>query len=174
MRRLTVLFLVLSMLSPAPGARAAVLVHMPLDDLIRNADLVVRAKVLSSQAFREGDDGHIYTRHTLAVSEYLKGKGDGQLRVVTMGGEMGDVGQLIPGEARLVPGEEAVLCLAAARADYVVFNMGQGKFAMSLDGEDLVLEQQLKGIRFAGQKSAPAAIRMPLSEFRGVVQKVAE
>jgi hypothetical protein len=174
MRRLTLLFLVLSLLTPALVAKAAVLVHMPLDDLIRNADLVVRAKVLSSQAFRHGEDGHIYTRHTLAVTEYLKGKGDGQATVVTMGGEMEEVGQLVPGEARLVAGEEVVLCLAAARQDHVVFNMGQGKFAMSLDGDDVVLQQQLKGIRFAGQKAAPAAVKMTLKKFRQVVQKVSE
>lgn len=174
MRRLTFLLLVLSMLSLTVGVRAAVLLHMPLDDLIRNADLVVRVKVLSSESFRHGEEGHIYTRHSLTVTEYLKGEGKERLTVVTMGGEVGDVGQLIPGEARLVPGEEAVLCLAAARSDYVVFNMGQGMFSMSLDGDDIVLEQQLKGIRFAGQKSVPAAIRMSLSQFREVVQKVAE
>jgi len=166
--------LLLSLLTPGVAARAAVLVHMPLDDLIRNADLVVRGKVLTSQPFRHGDDGHIYTRHTLEVMEYLKGKGDGRVTVVTMGGEMEDIGQLVPGEARLVPGEEAVLCLAKAREDYVVYNMGQGKFGMSLEGEEIVLEQQLKGISFAGQKSIPAAVRLSLPKFRQVVRKVVE
>ncbi len=174
MRRLGLFILVLSMLTPVIAARAAVLVHMPLDDLIRNAELVVRGKVLSSQPFQHGDDGHIYTRHVVEVSEYLKGKGEGRVTVVTMGGEMEEVGQLVPGEARLVVGEEAVLCLAAARQDFVVFNMGQGKFAMSLEGDDIVLQQQLKGIRFAGQKSAPAAVKMTLKKFRTVVRKVSE
>jgi hypothetical protein len=174
MRRLSFLFLVLSLLTPTVAAKAAVLVHLPLDDLIRNADLVVRGKVLHSQPFRHGDDGHIYTRHTLEVTEYLKGKGDGRVTVVTMGGEMEEVGQLVPGEARLVAGEETVLCLAMARQDYVVFNMGQGKFAMSLEGDEVVLQQQLKGIRFAGQKSAPAAVKLTLKKFRRVVQKVSE
>lgn len=174
MRRLTFLIAVVLLLSPAVVARAAVLVHMPLDDLIRNADLVVRGKVISSQSFRPGDKGRIYTRHTLDVSEYLKGEGDGKVTVVTMGGEMEDVGQLVPGEARLTPGEEVVLCLAAAQQDYVVYSMGQGKFAMSLDGEDIVLRQQLKGIHFAGRKGLPAPIRLTLPKFRGVVRKVVE
>jgi hypothetical protein len=154
------------------SAQAAVLVYLPLDDLVRNADAVVHGKVLSSQAFQTGEEGRIYTRHTLAVTEYLKGQGEKQITVVTMGGEMEEFGQVIPGEARLTAGEEVVLCLARSATDYVVFNMSQGQFALSLKEGQVTVTQQLKGVQFVGRKGAVAPVEMGLKDFRKMVNQV--
>ncbi len=150
----------------------AALVYLPLDDLVRNADVVVHGKVLSSQAFQDGDEKRIYTRHTLAVSEYLKGQGEKQLTVVTMGGEMEEFGQVIPGEASLTAGEEVVLCLARSANDYVVFNMSQGQFNLSLKEGQVTVAQQLKGVQFVGRKGPVAPVVMSLDSFRKIVHQV--
>ncbi len=172
----TVLALLLGLFSLS--ATAAVLVYRPLDDLVRNADAVVHATVLSSKSFQAEEEGRIYTRHTLLVSEYLKGEGAKEVTVVTLGGELEEIGQIVPGEARFKVGEEVVLCLRKATGtDFVVLNMTQGKFRVEKKADGPTLVQDTKGALFLGRdskKSVPAPAEMTLDAFRGVVRRVLE
>lgn len=170
----TPLLVVAALMLVTASAQAAVIVYLPLDDLVRNADAVVHGKVLKSQAFKDASGERIYTRHTVQVKEYLNGKGDETVSVVTMGGELEDIGQLVPGEARLTVGEEVVLVLAKAQSDYVVYNMAQGQFALRLEKDVLTVTQQLKGLHFVGRKVTPTPVTMPLDDFRKVVRKVSQ
>lgn len=157
---------------------AAVMVRMPLDDLIRGSTVVVHGKVVSSTPFRNEENGRIYTSHVVEVLEYLRGDGDKSIRVVTMGGELEDFGQIVPGEAKLAVGEEVVLCLLKApeHDGFVVYGMSQGKFRVEKHDEKEVLVRDYKGILFIGEKNAlsPKVTNLPFETFRQLVKSLAK
>ncbi len=142
----------------ATSVSAAVVVRMPLDDLVGNADLVVRGVTLGSRSYVDGDTRRIMTRHSFRVDEYLKGKDLGIVDVVTLGGEMEDIGQIVPGEARLPEGQELVLCLKRGPQGYYVLGMAQGAFQVIRHPEGWKLKRALGGLLFLGEKiRRPAA-----------------
>ena len=157
----------------ATAANAAVVLRMPLDDLVRNADLVVRGEVTKAKAYMDKEEGRIYTVHTFKVAQTLKGKATEEIEVVTMGGELEDIGQLIPGSARLLKGQEAVLCLQKVSAGFAVVGMAQGKFVVDRGKPDLVtVKRDLKGLHFVGQgKDQQQADEMPLATFEEMVRR---
>lgn len=136
----------------ATAAFGAVVVRMPLDDLVGNADAVVRGVPLGSKSYVDEDTQRIMTRHSFRVDEYLKGKDLGIVDVVTLGGEMEDIGQIVPGEARLQEGQELVLCLKKGPQGYYVLGMAQGVFQVIRHPEGWTLKRTLGGLLFLGEK----------------------
>jgi len=136
----------------ASSVSAAVVVRMPLDDLVGNADIVVRGIALGSKSYVDADTQRIMTRHSFRVDEYLKGKDLGIVDVVTLGGEMEDIGQIVPGEARLKEGQELVLCLKKGPQGYYVLGMAQGLFQVIRHPEGWKLKRTLGGLLFLGEK----------------------
>ncbi|MBM4353760.1 MAG: hypothetical protein FJ109_08185 [Deltaproteobacteria bacterium] len=174
MRRLVTTALLLALMTMAQAAPAAVMVRMTLDDLVSQADLVVRGTVQSARSFRDSKTGKVMTTHQVRVDEMLKGKPVETVAVVTLGGELEDIGQIVPGEARLDDGEEVVLCLRSGDLGYSVVAMSQGKFQVMKDGEVATLRRDLGDILFVGTKkgSVPAQDSIPLDTFRELVRRV--
>lgn len=143
------LFITLSSLS----ASAAVVVRLPLDDLVTNSTLVVRGTVLSGESFLDEVTGKIMTRHAFRVEETLKGERQETVSIVTLGGELGDLGQIVPGEARLLPGEEMVLCLKKGPDGYAVTGMSQGAFRVFRLEEGWKIRRDLGGLFFVGENN---------------------
>lgn len=159
------------------SAFAALGVRMPLSDLVANADAVVRGTIAGSKSYLDDKSGRIYTRHTLQVSDWLRGSGEREVTVVTMGGELEDLGQLVPGEARFFSGEEVVLCLKSHRGHFVTMGMAQGKFRVEKAKGQLVLVRDLSGIRFLGEKEdgpRKRADKLSYSQFLDLVKSVAK
>ncbi|MBX7096893.1 MAG: hypothetical protein K1X89_04190 [Myxococcaceae bacterium] len=89
-----------------------------LEDRVRLADRVVLAQVLRSQTRAEhGDARRLKTFTELAVGEDYKGRGPLSLTVVQLGGELGQVSERIPGDARFEAGQVAVLFLRCGGSD---------------------------------------------------------
>ena len=173
--RVTLLLFIMLLSAPA---FAAVTIEMPLDDLIRNADAVVHGTVKVSKSFREQGDSRINTEHTIEVKEYLKGAGETRIKVRTLGGEVGDFGQLVPGEARFKQDEEVVLCLVKDKEAYVVLSLAQGKFRVDRpEGKEPVLVRDYSGLLFVGEKgfSKPKPTRtIPFRTMRELILKVTD
>lgn len=143
----TVLFL-----SSALPAEAAVGVRMPLPDLVSSSALVVRGKVTQSVPYRDASTKRIMTRHTLQVAEVWKGKAGSVVTVSTLGGELEELGQWVPGEAVFEPEQEVVAFLvAAAPGEFVVNAMAQGLFRVVLQEGRLRAVRDLSGILFVGE-----------------------
>ncbi len=157
----------------AQSAQAAVMVRMTLDDLVHESDLVIRGTVLSSKSFKDARTGKVMTTHQVRVDETMKGSAVNQVAVVTLGGELEDIGQIIPGEARLDDGEEVVLCLQSGQLGYSVVAMAQGKFKVVKDGQVTTLRRDLADILFVGTRkgSVPPQDSLPLDTFRELVRR---
>lgn len=159
-------------------AYAVVAVRLPLDDLVRDATAVVRGTVVMSEPYMDEELGRIFTRHTVKVDEYLKGKGGVEVTVVTMGGELEDIGQLVPGETRFHKGEKVVLCLRPGHRHHVVVGMSQGKFRVATrDKGEVFLQRDLSGVKLVGEpgdRPKKSREEIPFEQFRELVRSLAK
>ncbi len=144
-RPATVLGCVLALL--ATDARASVVVELDLPGLVQNAERVVVGRVATAVA--EQTDGRIITRARVVVSETLKGATATEIVVVSPGGEVGALGQWVPGAPRLAAGDEVLLFLeprplvatrnaplptvTRAAPEFQVVGLAQGLYRVTLD-----------------------------------------
>lgn len=163
-RSARILGLVCGIAAAAP-AHAAVVAPLDLPDLCRDAALIVHGVVTAEEsAWREG---HIVTRVTIAVQKTLKGTRQRSVSISLLGGVVGGIGQIAPGEATLATGEEVVLFAEPAGAGELrVVGMAQGVFHIGKDG---TAAQRRSGLTFAGR--APPAPVYPLRALLVAIRK---
>ena len=114
---------------------------LSVEELTREAELVVRGRVLSKSCQRD-DAGRVYTRVECQVEEVWKGRSAGDpLVIVHSGGSIGRQRLTVPNQVEFQVGEEAVVFLRLnQRGEGVCLGMAQGKFRVwpdSSTGETL-------------------------------------
>lgn len=102
--------LVLTLLLLPLSLRATVVSPPQFDDLVGQADYVVRAKVtaVTSEWQTDGDNTHIITKVTLAVSDVIKGTPPQPLVLQMLGGTVDGVTMRVEGAPRFNVGEENI------------------------------------------------------------------
>ncbi len=151
----------------AGAASATVLVEVPLEDMVVDADAIVVATVERSGAqLVLGPEAEPHTVTTLRVERWLKGPGGDRVVVRERGGIVQDRGMWIDGTPRYAPGERVLLFLERRpdRPDqYRTYGMVQGKFRIisGIGGAPDTVVRDLDGVGLAhwsdGQMSvAPA------------------
>ncbi|HEX7601730.1 MAG TPA: hypothetical protein VF316_09000 [Polyangiaceae bacterium] len=118
----------------ATDADASVSVAVLFDGLVASSASV--DVVTPAEAHAVWEDGRIYTYTRVHVDVAVAGSlaGGSDVWVQTMGGEIGDIGQLVEGEAVLVPGKSSMLFLKPAQSGtFVVTARGQGQFPVRID-----------------------------------------
>jgi hypothetical protein len=116
----------------ARRAGASQFVAVSLTELVRSSHHVwVGVPTESHAEWIETPVGKLIVTHTRVgcEREVLRGPGHaGELWVRTLGGSIGKLGQLVPGEARLALGERCLLFLARFEDRHVVNAMAQGHY----------------------------------------------
>ncbi len=112
--------------APADGS---VVQGLELEELTAEADRIVLGRVLFSESFLRRD-GQIWTWHRIEVEREIRGNAPDQREVIveTMGGQIGDIGMRVEGEASFQVGER-VLAFVHGGGPYAAFRtvgMGQG------------------------------------------------
>lgn len=146
MLRTTLLALALCAL-PALALATTVL-PLTRAELAQRADTIVRARVLSRLVVRSERTGRILTRSRLAVLETFKGEPRVELELEQMGGSLGGATLVVPGDAALAGGEEAVLYLRCAdKPRCHLFGLALGKFGVRVgpDGKKQAV-RKLQGL----------------------------
>jgi len=135
--------------------------RMTVDDLAKSSGVVVVGKVQALKSEWNSDKTRIYTRVTLGVDEYLKGQGqDRSVTIMTLGGEIGDVGELYTHVPSFRENESVVVFLEKAQdGTYSVSGGTQGKYIIEND-------------RATGRPVV--AGKSTLEEFRKVVKMAVE
>ncbi|MBN2576934.1 MAG: hypothetical protein JXP73_20390 [Deltaproteobacteria bacterium] len=108
-----------------PAANASLVRALDLAELVRSADQVVVAEVVSVRAAWDSAHRNIYTTVEIAVQESWKGTppGNGRVRIRQPGGVVGDIEMTVHGMPRFSVGERALLFLRHSH----VCGMAQGK-----------------------------------------------
>lgn len=150
--------LLLAFASFAAPSHSTTLQRMSLNQLARVADIVVRARCVSSSARRE--NGAIWTFGEFELVERFQGEPPSRIRVRLPGGHVGGITTLVEDVPQFRPGEEAVLFLEA-RSDgtYGVTAWAEGTFRIRKDSAS--------GREFVTQDSSGVAVFDPTTrQFR--------
>ena len=131
-RRLLALLIV----TLVPVALAAtVLVPAEFREVVNGADLIVYARVSSTEARWSGDRKRVDTLVTLQPGTFLKGSARQTLIVVVPGGTVGRYMNVTVGAPRFDVGDEAVFFLTTRGGDLpAIFGLNQGVFRVSTEG----------------------------------------
>lgn len=156
------------LLALAPFAALATTV-LPLTraDLASRSDTIVRAKVGPRTTVRSERTGRILTRTRLTVLATYKGEAKPELELEQMGGSLDGATLVVPGDARLGSGEEAVLYLRCAGKERChVFGLGLGKYGIRTerDGRKIAV-RDLQGLRSVDGQPLPEEPALPLAQL---------
>jgi hypothetical protein len=170
-------------------ARATVMVEVALEDMIRDAAVIVRGRVIhaGTQMLVREHGMDPATVSTLQVDQWLKGQGGPTLTIRELGGLIGPNGQAggmrIDGTPRYAVGEEVLVFLEADPDDATYFRtyaMAQGKFVVlrGVGGAPDVVARDTATIAFARWARGRMTIHhggrevLPLESFVELVRGV--
>jgi len=145
-----------AVLAVASTASATVMVEVPLEDMIRNADAIVHGTVTRSGVRMAIGDGGMepQTLTTIEVHEWLAGEGGRTVRLRELGGRWQGGGVHYEGTPTYRAGEEVVVFLEPrdeAPHDLRTYAMAQGKFVVrpGVPGAPDTVRRDLSGVAFA-------------------------
>ena len=118
------------------SGRATTARAVTLHDLVQRSTRIAHTTALESWARSEqiGDTRHIVTYSRLRVDESIHGPYDTEVLVRTLGGRIGEVGEIVHGEAELALNESSLVFLRT-NADGIeqVTAMAQGHYPLAVD-----------------------------------------
>lgn len=117
------------------GASLARAVSLP--ELVSGSERALIGTTLGAESrwARVAGRPRIVTESRVRLHEALGGPAEAEVLVRTLGGKVGDIGQVVHGEAVLLVGEAALLFLARSPDDVLgVTAMGQGHYPIRADG----------------------------------------
>ncbi len=143
-------------------------------ELGATATAVVRGRVQDVRSFWNEGHTKILTEIVVAADETYKGAVEGSLRLMQLGGTVGNVRVTAHGALQWTPGEEVLLFVEpAAGGAYQVSGFSQGKFAVERDprtGEAFVVAPAQGDVEMVGTPGGAETVtarleRMPLERF---------
>ena len=160
----------LTVLSAARPARATVMVELALEDMIRDADAVVRGVVEHSSVRMDLRTGQLepWTITRVRTSAWLKSSSrapeDGVVEIEELGGVWNGGGSWIDGTPRYRANEEVVVLLKRDREGHLrTLGMVQGKFVVrrGVPGVQTVIVRDLSSVGFARWVDGQMTIGQP-------------
>jgi hypothetical protein len=115
-------------------AEASVMIAVPFDALVKDADAVAVVLPLESKSVWE--DGRITTYTRVKVDKGVAGEtGASEVWIRTLGGVVGKIGQLVDGEPVLAPSKPSLLFLRRFKAgdNWEVSARAQGQYPVLVD-----------------------------------------
>ena len=122
----------------ASTACATLMRPLGIDELARQADLIIQGTVIDKMSLRD-EAGRIYSRVNVRVSEVWKGalptnSAGGSLTIVQSGGTVGSVREEVSGNVQYDAGEEFVAFLVFnQQGEPITIGLCQGKFRVWRD-----------------------------------------
>ncbi len=140
--------ILVALLSVAP-AKGSVVEGLELEELAVEADRIVLGRVLFSESFLRRD-GQIWTWHRIEVERGIGGSAPAEDEVIveTMGGQIGEIGMRVEGEASFAVGER-VLVFVHGGGPYKAFRtvgMGQGVMRVRRENGVDTVRQSREGL----------------------------
>lgn len=162
MRRVLVLFALLVLLPATTTPAATGPPHHGLADLVRAADAVYAGVITARRADWSPDGKQILTYYVLEVGETLKGPPLQQFAFTELGGEVGPIGQAVPGTPVYRVGDEVVIFTHAESGRVMTLWWTEGRLPI------------VRGARGEPLVQVPGAFApLPYATFREQVRRLA-
>jgi hypothetical protein len=141
-------------------AHATQVIQLTPQELASESVLVVDGKVSGVRSYWNEDRSKIFTETTVAVASTYKGSAPASVRVVQIGGVVGNVRMTAHGALQWKKGEEVLLFLEPATpGTYQVAGFSQGKFLIERDARN-----GKAFVKHAAPVDAPGATKATASE----------
>lgn len=119
-------------------AGATTVLKLPLEEMARRADLVVRAQVREAQVAQDDQGLPTHTVVVLDVLEVMKGQPTSPvLRLALPGGQNAAGFRNVHGMPGFDPGEEVVLLLERTSVGWIPMGLSEGKYTVRRDVGDV-------------------------------------
>lgn len=148
--------LALTMAALIPSAAlATIILPQTIEEMARESVAVLRGRVVDKTAAWDAEHRRIYTTTTLEVRDSIHATRalPRQLKVRTLGGEVGETGMKVAGTPQFLIGEDVLVFLRPDPivADaFQVIGMAQGKFQIREEAKgQVVAVPSLEGLAFA-------------------------
>lgn len=159
-------------------AHASVARALRLEELTGRSRHVLLGEPLDSYSHweRVGQRKHIVTYTRLLTHDVLAGADpeDNEVLVRTLGGRVGELGELVHGEARLTLGERSVLFVMPSQGALAVTAMAQGHYPLLKDARGAERLLRSREARELVNEVGAAVRRLPglqVSEARALVRQ---
>ena len=160
-------------------ALASVARALPLEELTRRSHHVLLGEPLEaySQWERIGQRRRIVTYTRVRTDDVLAGADprDSELLVRTLGGRVGELGELVHGEALLRLGERSVLFVMPSQSALAITAMAQGHYPLFKDARGTERLLRSREARELVNEAGAAVQRLPglqVSEARSLVRQM--
>ncbi len=132
------------------------MLKLPLEDIVRRADIVVLGTVTHQESTWDAHHTAIYTDVTVAVERAILGAPGNEVTFRIAGGIVGGMGMRTSNDPVFRDGERVIVCLDTTSVPARVVGMQQGKFPVQDDtvtsaGETVRLEDFIAAIRTAAR-----------------------
>jgi len=133
-------FLGLSSFLVATSALASQSLVVGLQQMTRESDVIIRARVGAASVGLSDDKRRVITTTELEVLDGIKGAKKGELlRVYQVGGEHGGITMHIAGAIELIAGEEIIFFAKRYRDMIVSYGLGLGKYVIHTETTGAVM-----------------------------------
>lgn len=144
---------------------SALMVKISVEDLTREADVIVIGDIKEVESKWNFWRTMIYTYSTVSVEKYVKGTGHETLIIITKGGTVGDSGVWVEDVPEFTKNETVLVFLKKAGREFSVAGWAQGKYIVEneevrdISGEKVSLKDFLRHVEDAIPEEAatPAA-----------------
>lgn len=149
--RLLVLYLLIITFCQFAGKRqvsAAVVLSLTLEELVKQADLVVLGSCQETISAWDAEKKRIFTHIRVAIERCLKPCNcPSRITIRQLGGTVDDFSTKIAGAPEFQKGERVILFLKTSPTTfYQVLGMSQGKFSMIRKGASYYVMRNLRGL----------------------------
>jgi hypothetical protein len=159
-------------------AGATSMLKVDVAELSRQADAIVHGTVRRVESRWSGDGRRILTDIEVEVVQALKGQPGPRVLITQPGGKVGNIGQVVSGQASFAPGEEVVLFLERRGPQaFRVSAMAQGKYRVqrSPDGKTVLAVPEPLGDALlvdasTGEPTQASTSPLPLSELESSIR----
>ena len=178
--------ILLALLAAASPANGSVVQGLELEELAAEADRIVLGRVLFSESFLRRD-GQIWTWHRIEVEREIRGHAPDQdeMIVETMGGQIGEIGMRVEGEASFEVGERVLVFVhgGGPHRAFRTVGMAQGVMRVRIENGVETVRQSREGLllvrrdgegrlkRSFGALPEPERLEAFLSKIRQIAAK---
>jgi hypothetical protein len=141
-----------ALLTVSPAVSASI-EKMSVEDLTREADIILIGDIVDVQSKWGLERDKIYTYSTVSVERYIKGgTGEENLTIISEGGRVGTLFILVEDTPTFLKDEIVLVFLKKSGKEYSVVGMSQGKYTLKngvltgQNGEDTKLKDFLRQI----------------------------
>ena len=116
------------------GLEATTVKQLSLEQMVRGSHRIMLGRCVSQETYWNKNRTRIYTATRFEVTEDLKGESRRTATVVTVGGTVDGLTQVVSGTPRFQEHEEVLLFLEAGRSgNWILMGLSQGMFRITAD-----------------------------------------